>query len=305
MNILVTGATGFLGQHLCSFYTKKNYNITQINQSHYNLLDYNKLSELTGKFDLIFHLAAVAKAGNWAATHSGEQWIKNQIINTNILKYWSEYQPQAKFITFGTSCAYAPKDTPHNENEYLIGIPDKDLYGYAHTKRMLLIGLQSLVQQYSNLKYLYLVPNTLFGCNFKQDDNHFIFDLIRKITRAKIDNSVAVLWGDGTQRRELIYVDDKLLSYIDFLVETQSNTIINIGSEDNFTIKHYADLICSIVNCPRDKIIFDPSFPSGVMRKKLSIDKIRNIIKDYHPTDLHDGLIQTIDYYKRNELKVD
>ena len=47
------------------------------------------------KFDYIFHLAAVTKAGDYCLKHKGDQWISNQTINTNILTYWKEKQKQA------------------------------------------------------------------------------------------------------------------------------------------------------------------------------------------------------------------
>ena len=83
----------------------------------------------------------------------------NQLINTNVLWYWRELQPQATLIAMGTSCAYPP-ELEMSEEHYLVGEPDPDLYTYAMTKRMLYQGLWALQEQFG-MSYRYLVPSTL------------------------------------------------------------------------------------------------------------------------------------------------
>ena len=108
MSILVTGATGYLGRHLVPRLKKLGFDIHISNTQQANLLSIENLNIFNGrKFDYIFHLAALAKAGDYCLTHTGEQWEVNQIINSNILKYWCDHQSQAKMICMGTSCSYA------------------------------------------------------------------------------------------------------------------------------------------------------------------------------------------------------
>ena len=140
-NILVTGATGFLGSHLIKKLKQLNYTIFISNTKVANLNNITNLKIYDDiRFDYIFHLAAVTKAGDYCLKHKGDQWLSNQTINTNILRYWKEKQPQAKMICMGTSCSYSP-DLPMVEENYLLGQPDEGLYTYAMTKRMLLVGL--------------------------------------------------------------------------------------------------------------------------------------------------------------------
>ncbi len=82
-----------------------------------------------------------------------------------MLCYWKEHQPQAKLIAFGTSCAYPP-DKIKSEDNYFNGTPDKDLFTYAMTKRMLLTGMKALSKQY-DMKFLYffLIALLIFSCN--------------------------------------------------------------------------------------------------------------------------------------------
>lgn len=286
MNILITGSTGYVGRHL-----KKRlvaHNVYECNSKHNNLL--NPLLLRIPKVDYIFHLAAWTKAGDFCLHHPGEQWLQNQSINTNILDYWLQHQPQAKIICFGTSCAYDPMVSPKTEDKYMEGHPDRDLYAYGMTKRMLLVGLQAIAQQYG-LKYLYFVPNTLYGPDFSPQDNHFIFDLIKKIHAAKYRNTPAELWGTGEQKRELVYIDDAIefvLGHLD-----NENQIINVAVGHEYPIRHYAELLCNIIGYDLDKVTFNPQKFSGAISKVLDTGKYGGC--NYTP--LLDGLQCTVAYY--------
>jgi GDP-L-fucose synthase len=256
-NILITGNRGFLGRHLSLSLEKLNCNLYFSNTKIANLMDYKNLKIYDNiKFDFIFHLAAHTKAGDYCLYHKGEQFEINQTINTNILKYWREYQPQAKMIAMGTSCSYSP-DLSLTEENYLKGEPDSGLYVYAMTKRMLLIGLKSISEQYG-LKYMYYVPSTLYGEEFDIDDSHFIFDLIKKIYSGKKYGTEVVLWGDGHQKRELIYVKDA----IDIILKTldSENNIINLGTGVEYSIRDYAKKICNFIRYDENKIIIRTVF---------------------------------------------
>lgn len=161
MKILVTGATGFLGTILCSQLESQGYKLVRLNSQNCDLTQQDSLLQFKQEsYDQIYHLAAWTQAGDFCVYHPGEQWIINQQINTNVLTWWQKYQPQAKLISMGTSCAYAP-DLELVEENYLTGIPIDSLFTYAMTKRMLYAGQLALHKQFG-LKYLCLVPSTLY-----------------------------------------------------------------------------------------------------------------------------------------------
>jgi GDP-L-fucose synthase len=297
--VLVTGSTGFVGRNLISRLEKLQYKIYISNTKICSLNNIDNLKEYDNiKFDYIFHLAAKTKAGDWCKYHKGEQWIDNQILNTNMLKYWLEAQLQAKLITFGTSCSYGPSDLPLKEDDYLKYEPDIDLYTYAMTKRMLLVGCQSLAEQYG-LKYIHYVPSTLYGPNFDISDTHFIFDLIKKISDGRYKNKIVELWGTGYQKRELVYIDnaiDIVLSTLDL-----ENKVINIASGEDYSIRSYAKEISEILGYDYSRIIYDDTKFTGVKRKILSTDQLKYFLPDdFKFVDLKQGLHKTIKYYLEN-----
>ena len=304
MKILITGASGFLGTNLCSQLETQGHDIIKLNSKNCDLtqpdslLNFNDIS-----YDQIYHLAAWTQAGDFCLYHPGEQWIINQQMNTHVLTWWQKHQPQAKFICMGTSCAYDP-DLPLVEENYLTGMPISSLFTYAMTKRMLYAGLLALNKQYG-LKYLCLVPSTLYGTGYHTDGRqmHFIFDLIRKIIRGKLYDEPVILWGDGYQSRELVFVEDFAKIAME-LSHTIDNDLINIGAGEEFPIRHFAKLICERVGYDFNKIEFDTSRYVGAKSKCLVVDKLKQSLPNFRLTPLELGLTKTIEWFWQEQEKL-
>ncbi len=297
MRILVTGATGFLGRNLCCQLAEQGHEVLGLSSRQADLTRADALEPWSHvRIDQIYHLAAWTQAGDFCLHHPGEQWIKNQQINTNVLCWWQARQPQAKLIAIGTSCAYAP-DQPLVEENYLSGLPIDSLFTYGMTKRMLYVGLLALCKQYG-LRYLYLVPSTLYGPGYHADGRqmHFIFDLIRKILRGRLYGEDVVLWGDGEQRRELVLVRDFVRVAVR-LAETVDNELVNIGAGQEYSIRYFARLICERVGYDVNKIRFDTSRYIGARSKCLAVEKLNRLLGPVRLTPLEEGLDATIAWF--------
>ncbi len=297
MKILVTGATGFMGTALCRCLGATGHHPVQLNSKNCDLTRQDSLNAFNdATYDKIYHLAAWTQAGDFCLYHPGEQWVINQQINTNVLSWWQKCQPQAKLISIGTSCSYSPQLDLTEEN-YLTGDPIESLFTYAMTKRMLYCGLLALKKQFG-LQYLCVVPSTLYGPGYHTDGRqmHFIFDLIRKILRGKLFGEPVILWGDGFQRRELIYVDD----FVNILLELAGfchNELVNVGAGEEFAIRHFARLICDKVDYDFESIQFDTTRHVGAKSKCLSTDKLTRLVPDLSLTPIEVGLAKTIDWF--------
>ena len=301
MRVLVTGATGFLGTTLCGRLAARGDEVVRLGSKNCDLTrpDSLRAFERT-KYDRIYHLAAWTQAGDFCLRHPGEQWLTNQLINTHVLAWWRDYQPQAKLIAMGTSCAYPP-DGELSEEYFLTGVPIDSLFTYAMTKRMLYAGLLAFARQYG-LEYLCLVPSTLYGPGYHTDGRqmHFIFDLIRKILRGKQRGEPVVLWGDGHQSRELVYVDDfaRIALQLD---ELATDELVNIGAGREYTIREFAQMICNHVGYDFGAIQFDAGRYVGARSKCLSVKKLDRLLPDRRLTPLADGLAATINWFAEAE----
>ena len=301
MNILVTGASGFLGRHLCERLEKEGHRIVRLNSKNCDLTKSESLLKFNDtRYDQIYHLAAWTQAGDFCLYHPGEQWIINQQINSNVLAWWQNFQPKAKMISIGTSCSYAPDQLLKEEN-YLVGTPIESLFTYAMTKRMLYVGMMSLNKQFG-LEYLCVVPSTLYGPGYHAEGKqlHFIFDLIRKIVRGKLYGEPVVLWGDGYQKRELVYIDDFVEAMLK-LNAAYKNDLVNIGAGEEHTIRHFAQLICDQVGFDFSGIQFDTNRHVGARSKILSVEKMHKLLPAHRMRPLEEGLKTTIQAFMREQ----
>jgi GDP-L-fucose synthase len=295
MKALVTGATGFLGTHLCRALARRGDEVVAVGSATADLRNPASLDRLAGPFDRVYHLAAWTQAGDFCLSHPGEQWVINQQINTTVLAWWQRRQPQATLVSIGTSCAYDPAQAA-TEDRYLVGEPTESLYTYAMTKRMLQVGVESLARQFGRT-YLTAVPSTLYGPGYHTDGRqmHFIFDLMRKIIRGKEHGEPVVLWGDGYQTREVVFIDDFIRALL-ALADQERNTIVNVGSGDTFTIREFASRISRIVGYDESTIQYDPARYVGAKAKHLDPARMNRLLPGFRFTPLDEGLASTISW---------
>jgi len=299
-NVLVTGATGFLGTALVRALRERGDTVTALGSRDADLTRPDSLPRVAvERVDLIFHLAAWTQAGDFCLYHPGEQWIINQQINTNVLSYWQGLQPQAKLIAIGTSCSYDP-ELPLSEEHYLDGTPIESLFTYAHTKRMLLVGMKALAKQY-DMRYLCVVPSTLYGPGYHTDGRkmHFIFDLMRKILRGQRFGEPVELWGDGYQRRELIYVGDFVDAML-ALAERVDNDVVNIGAGEEHTIREFAAIISDKVGYDAQRITYDETRYVGARSKCLDVARLHALLPEFQTRPLAEGIAETLDWMTEN-----
>jgi GDP-L-fucose synthase len=295
MKALITGATGFLGSALRRALEHNADEIVALGSSDCDLRRPDSLRPWDHhSFERIYHLATWTQAGDFCLRHPGEQWLVNQQINTNVLAWWQQRQPQARLIAIGSSCAYDPGLDLVEEN-YLAGTPTESLLAYAMTKRMLYVGLTALSKQFG-LRSLFAVPATLYGPGTHRPgrQSHFVFDVIRKVVRGKQYGEPVVLWGDGYQRRELIYVDD-FVSVLLCLAGRDDVDLVNVGHGEDFSIREFASLICRHVGYDFRNVQFDTGRYVGARAKCLRNDRLRRLLPDLRLTPLSAGLPRTID----------
>ena len=123
------------------------------------------------------------------------------------------------------------------------------------------------------------MPTNLYGPNdnYNLKNSHFFPALISKIHYAKFKNKRSItIWGDGTPKRELMYVDDLANACEYFLKKKTKHSLINIGSGEEKTILNFSKFIMKNLDF-KCQIKFDKKKPNGTPRKVLN----SNLAKSY------------------------
>jgi GDP-L-fucose synthase len=156
------------------------------------------------------------------------------------------------------------------------------------------------------------MPCNLYGPNdnFDLKNSHFIPALIKKFVQSnKNKNKEVEIWGSGSPKREIMYVDDiasailllikKKISKNKFLINyLKKESVINVGSDNEYSIKKIAQIISKTIN-NKSKLKFNRKYPDGTPRKILDSRVIKNL--GWKPkVSLSEGLNKTLDWYYKN-----
>ena len=221
------------------------------------------------------------------------------MIQSNLIH--SAYLSGVKNIIFlGSSCVY-PRlcKQPIKETYLLQGDLEKTNDAYAIAKIAGIKMCESYNNQYGT-NYKCLMPTNTFGPNdnYHELNSHFFPALIRKIHKVKTQNKKHLsLWGNGLAKREIIYVDDIANACIFFMNKKIKESVINIGTGKDYTIRDYAKLILKIIIPNKKiKITYDLSKPNGTPRKVLDV----SLAKRYgwkSKTNLKNAILKTYNSY--------
>lgn len=304
LKIFVSGGRGFLGKSVVEE-LKKIYgmeNIIYPSSRELNLLDLQQLDDYfkKTKFDIVIHLAAKVAGIGDLTNHPLLYLEDNMIINYNIVKISLKYNIK-KFITLGSSCGYNNETPlPMMEEEFWNRKPE-NTYGICK-----LLLLEHLKAQ-DVMQWVYLVPANIYGPgdHFGEANAHLIPATVLKFEQAvKNDSDYIDVWGDGTQVRDFIYIDD-VVNIMCKSIENMAyqNKAINISTNIGCSVKEIVNSIKEIMGLSDMEVRWDSSKPTGILKKILSNKKFIGIENDYRFVDINEGLQKTIKWYYVNKDK--
>ena len=281
LKIFVAGHKGLVGSAIIRKLKSKGYkNIITIDKSKLDLTNQEKVYQFLKKKRPEFIFIAAAKVGGIYSNNKyrAEFIYNNLAIQNNIIH--SAYKCGIKNLIFlGSSCVYPKYCKQPIKEEYLLSNSlEKTNEPYAIAKIAGIKLCESYNHQYKT-NYKCLMPTNTFGPNDNYDplNSHFFPSLIRKIHSNKITKKrELILWGDGSPKREVIYVDDIADACVFFMKKKFNETILNIGTGKDYSIKKYVELIAKQI-FPEGKIDikYDKKKPNGTPRKVLDVSKAK------------------------------
>ncbi len=230
---------------------------------------------------------------------------ENLAIQNNVIEA-ARVAGVERLLFLGSSCIY-PKLCPQPiREEYLLTGPLEPTnrpYALAKIAGVEMCGAYN--RQYGT-RFLAMMPTNLYGPgdNFDLETSHVLPALLRKAHEAKRDGAHAMtVWGTGSPRRELLYVDDLAEACVfllkleaakfDALLAEGEAPLVNVGTGKDCTIRERAGMVAEAVGF-EGELVFDATKPDGTPQKLLDVSRMWGL-GWRHRTPLAEGLRRTYD----------
>jgi len=299
MRILLTGASGFLGQNITPK-LKEDYYVYGISSKDADLRKQSDCKKVISRFypDVIIHAAGSVGGIGANRENPGKFMYDNLIMGANLIEE-ARHQGIGKFILLGTVCAY-PKFTPvpFKEEELWNGYPEETNAPYGIAKKTLMKMIETYYEQYQ-FNGVNLIPVNMYGPHdhFNLTNSHVIPALILKVHQAKMNSDSSItLWGTGQASREFLFAEDCAEAIKLSIEKNIGPEPINIGTGKEIKICELTETIADIMGFDGE-IVYDDNYPDGQPRRCLDTTKAKERLGFEAKTNLAEGLNKTIQYF--------
>lgn len=304
--VLITGASGFLGSHLCDRFIKEGYTVIamdnlitgdlkniehlfKLEQFEFYHHDVTKFVHVPGKVDYILHFASPASPIDYLKIPI--QTLKVGSLGTHNLLGLAK-EKGARILIASTSEVYGdPLVHPQNEEYYgnVNTIGPRGVYDEA--KRF----QESITMAYHRVHgvetRIARIFNT-YGPRMRLNDGRVIPAFIGQALRGE-DLTV---FGDGSQTRSFCYIDDQVEGIYSLLLSDYSFPV-NIGNPLEISILDFALEIIKLTGT-RQKIVFKPLPQDDPMQRQPDISKAKEILNWEPKISREEGMLKTYQYFK-------
>jgi GDP-L-fucose synthase len=182
------------------------------------------------------------------------------------------------------------------EEEGFVGDPHPSYQGVGWMKRYS-EKLANFYHDKFGIKMAIVRPTNLYGPRdkFDPDTSHVLPALMRRAIEGADPFEV---WGDGTAVRDFVYVTDAIDGMLAVMEKCGDGVPVNIGNGTPVTVRESVETILKLVGRPKAKIVFDPTKPTSIPKRVVSLVKARQVLGYAPKVTFEEGLRKTIDWYK-------
>lgn len=311
--VLITGAAGFLGSHLCDRFIREGYevigmdnlitgsleNINHLfelkNFSFYHH-DVSKFVHVPGSLDYILHFASPASPIDYLQMPI--QTLKVGSLGTHNLLGLAR-EKKSRILIASTSEVYGdPLEHPQNEDYWGNVNPIGPRGVYDEAKRFQ-EAITMAYHRYHGLETRIVRIFNTYGPRMRLKDGRALPAFIGQALR----NEDLTIFGDGKQTRSFCYVDDLIEGIFRVLMGERSEPV-NIGNPDEITILEFAEEILKLIPESCSKISFHPLPKDDPKVRQPDISLAKKLYNWTPKINRQEGLLKTIPYFKNkiNEL---
>lgn len=297
--VLVTGGTGFIGSFLverllergaivrvplrAQNYRALSHRRAEIEWIEGDLRDARYCEELIDGIDEIFHLAASRRNVDYHHKRPSDVLNDNVRMTLALLDAMKEKELTVPVTFFSTANIPPSLDTIHLAQQ------DK-IDGYVLGKAIC-CSLWLAAAKQRGFPLLIVRPVGAYGPRDTFNENANVIPAL--MVKARDADDALDVWGDGTQERAFLYVED-LIDSILALVDAEVRGVQYITTDDVVTVKELAEKICEIVH-PGLPVRFDPERVIG--DRAIPTLPVHDVIANMHWTPLEEGLKKTYDFW--------
>jgi GDP-D-mannose 3', 5'-epimerase len=318
-SVAVTGGAGFLGSHIVKKLEDEGREVSIVDDfssgslrnladagvrrkcSVGDLRDYRFARRCLRGADTVYHFAAEVGSVSYLHGSNARELAalqSNLIIDANVFKACQENG--VRTVIFASSVSVYPFDeqlgsrVQFREEDSERKVNPEGGYGWA---------------KYIAEKQLSLMPEVSYGIArifhaygkniyLKPDRSQVIASLIRKAVRYPAEDFV--VWGDGSQRRCFVYIEDALdaLMRLEKHVVEHGSLTVNVGSTEETTVRELAERVIRLSK--KDiPLRFDESKPTGALNRMPNLDRAKRVLGWSPTTSFSKGLKETFDWAER------
>lgn len=313
MRVLITGAAGFLGSHLCDRLLKEGHSVVGMDNfitgspdnlahlaGHPNFLfirhDVANFIFVPGKVDAVMHFASPASPNPnspYGYTNLPIQTMKAGALGTHNSLGVARAQ-NARFLLASTSEIYGdPLEHPQKETYWGHVDPIGVRSMYDEAKRFAEALTMTYHRTHGINSHIVRIFNT-YGTRMRLDDGRVVPNFIQQALRGE----PLTVYGDGAQTRSFCFVDD-LIEGIYRLLLSEEHLPVNIGNPAEISIQQFAEVINRLTG-NQAGIVIKPDLRLGddPQRRRPDISRARQILNWEPNISLDEGIARTIPYFR-------
>lgn len=306
--ILITGAAGFLGSHLCDRFLAEGYTVIGMD----NLLtgnikniehlfplkefefyhhDVSKYVHVPGHLDYILHFASPASPIDYLKMPI--QTLKVSSLGTHNLLGLAKSKG-ARILVASTSEVYGDPLVHPQTEEYWGNVNPIGPRGVYDEAKRFMESITMAYHTYHNLETRIIRIFNTYGPRMRLDDGRALPTFMSQALRGED----VTVYGDGSQTRSFCYCDD-LVDGIYRLLLSDYHKPVNIGNPAEITLQEFAEEVVALCGS-KSKIVYQPLPQDDPKQRQPNITKAKEILGWEPKVDRSEGLKKTLEYFKQH-----